>query len=190
MYGAQIGLVNIANRVSGLQIGLVNIAGGFDAGFPIGLVNLSRDGTFAFDVWYDDAGYTTFDFRSGSDRIYSILNYSFVPDSEPLEWSYGAGLGITFPFGPFYADVDATLNAMQEGFDRWDRTAFSSLLPRVSLTCGFKIWRFGVYGGVGLGLEFPGMYRESNPSQVYEIPLSPGGEPLYIVPHWFAGIRF
>ncbi len=45
--GAQVGLVNIADRVSGVQIGLVNIARRMK-GVQVGLVNLIREGPVPF----------------------------------------------------------------------------------------------------------------------------------------------
>jgi hypothetical protein len=187
--GAQIGLINVTGRITGMQIGLVNISDTFEGGFPIGLVNIVKDGTLNLDVWYDDIGYMNTDFRTGSKNFYSIFKFSFIPSSDPFAWSYGAGIGFSVPFDPLYLDIDATMNVMQIGPENWYRTDLSSFLPEVSATLGIGLGRFGLFCGASVGVEIPGWYRERNPAVSVDIPTNSGNLPVTFVPHFFAGIR-
>lgn len=47
IYGAQVGLYNVANTVYGFQIGLINITESL-YGVQIGLANFNRKGLFSF----------------------------------------------------------------------------------------------------------------------------------------------
>ena len=95
------GLVNIANRVKGIQFaGLVNIADESD--YPIGLINLIRNGEKSIGLTYNEAGSVTASFRSGGRILYGILGLGFNhrADDEPLvfEGGFGAHIPISARF--------------------------------------------------------------------------------------------
>ena len=87
------GIYNQAKVLKGLQIGLINVAETVEKGGGIGLVNLYKNGGYR-EVELSVADYQNigFSFKSGTRRIYTIVNlgYSFAP--KPL-LSSGLGLG-------------------------------------------------------------------------------------------------
>lgn len=91
--GMQIGgLFNIARRVNGIQIGtLFNIAENGD--YPIGLVNIIRDGEKSLGVSYNETGSIIAAFRSGGRVLYGIVGvgYNHKADDEKLVFEGGFG---------------------------------------------------------------------------------------------------
>ncbi len=70
------GLVNKAKDVSGIQIaGLINIAANSD--YPIGLINLVKNGEKGIAVSYNEIGSTNITFRSGGKVTYGILGVGY-----------------------------------------------------------------------------------------------------------------
>jgi len=89
------GLVNIAKNVSGVQLaGLVNIAENSD--YPIGLLNLIRNGEYSIAVTYDETGSTLVSLRSGGRVTYGILGagYNHVDKGGSLAVTGGIGAHI------------------------------------------------------------------------------------------------
>lgn len=75
--GSQIsGIFNKAKKVSGFQLAaLVNIAESSE--YPIGILNLIKDGEMAVGVSYNELGSTVATFRSGSSKTYGILGVGY-----------------------------------------------------------------------------------------------------------------
>jgi hypothetical protein len=75
--GAQFaGLFNVARDVDGVQVaGLVNIAEHSD--YPIGLINIIRDGEMSIALGYNEIGTTALTFRSGGRVLYGILGLGY-----------------------------------------------------------------------------------------------------------------
>lgn len=90
------GFINVAKKVKGVQIaGFINIADSSE--YPIGIVNIIRNGEKAISVSIDETSTTLISFRSGSKRLYGILGvgYNFKGD-DPL-YALEAGIGAHFP---------------------------------------------------------------------------------------------
>jgi hypothetical protein len=92
--GMQIaGLVNVARKVSGVQIGgLLNIAEESD--YPIGLINLIKNGKKSVSVTYNEIGSSVISFRSGGKYTYGILGigYNHKADGNSFVTEGGVGL--------------------------------------------------------------------------------------------------
>ncbi|MDH6306384.1 hypothetical protein M2459_000371 [Parabacteroides sp. PF5-5] len=70
------GLVNIAKNVSGVQLaGLLNIANQSD--YPIGLINIIKEGEMGISATYNEIGTTAITFRSGGRVTYGILGLGY-----------------------------------------------------------------------------------------------------------------
>lgn len=70
------GLFNVAKRVKGVQIaGLVNIAEHSD--YPIGLINIIKDGEMGVAVGYNEFGTASLIFRSGGRVLYGIIGVGY-----------------------------------------------------------------------------------------------------------------
>jgi hypothetical protein len=89
------GLVNVAKKASGLQFaGLVNVAESSD--YPVGLLNLIKNGEKSISVTYSDIGSTVAAFRSGGKYTYGIvgLGYNFKTKGKAMVSTGGFGAHI------------------------------------------------------------------------------------------------
>lgn len=91
--GAQIGgFINIAKKVKGVQLaGFINIADSSD--YPIGVINVIKNGERSIGVSTDESLTTLVSFRSGGRVLYSILGvgYNFKYDS--YKYAVEGGIG-------------------------------------------------------------------------------------------------
>lgn len=96
--GSQIaGLVNVAKSVSGFQIGvLANISD--DCDYPIGLVNIVRNGgEMSLGLTYDAIGTTMLSFRSGGRILYGIVGIGFNHELHSKKFMTEGGFGAHIP---------------------------------------------------------------------------------------------
>ncbi len=72
--GVQIGLFNVAGRLTGVQVGVVNVAGDLE-GLPIGVVNLTRkeDRRIRLAAWAGNTALLNVGVKILAKRFYSIL---------------------------------------------------------------------------------------------------------------------
>lgn len=116
--GAQFsGLVNSARVVKGSQIGIINIADTL-TGVPIGLFNFIKNGYKRVGVYSDDLFPLNVEFRSGVDHFYTILNggvQSDIGDSDSALYTFGMGLGSRILLSPSAAiEIEATGNQINK----------------------------------------------------------------------------
>ncbi len=96
------GFINIAKQVSGTQLsGFINIAESSD--YPIGIINIVKNGSKGLGVTIDEALTTTLSFRSGGRILYGILGAGVNLQQNPktmyaLEAGIGAHLPVTQHF--------------------------------------------------------------------------------------------
>jgi hypothetical protein len=57
------GIFNVARHVRGLQMGIANVAGHND--YPVGIVNIIKDGEMVVGTGYNEIGSATVNFSSG-----------------------------------------------------------------------------------------------------------------------------
>lgn len=113
--GAQIaGFINVAKKVRGPQIaGFINIADSSE--YPIGIINIIRNGDKSIGLSIDETGTGMLSFRSGSKRLYGILGagYNFV---EPkMQYGMEAGIGARFPFNLLFRfNAEATVLTLSD----------------------------------------------------------------------------
>lgn len=91
--GAQVaGFINVAHKVKGAQIaGFINIADSCD--YPIGLINLVKNGEKALGVTVDGSGTTLATFRSGGHIMYGIVGAGINLNNSRALYAAQAGLG-------------------------------------------------------------------------------------------------
>lgn len=86
------GLINIAKRVEGVQLaGLVNIAEQSD--YPIGLINIIRDGERTIGLTVDETGGSMLALRSGGNVLYGILGLGYHFNYPEARYQLEGGLG-------------------------------------------------------------------------------------------------
>jgi hypothetical protein len=108
------GFLNIAKTVKGVQIaGFINIAE--DCDYPIGLINIIKNGYKSIGAFVDESGNALISFRSGGKKTYGIIGigYNYLLGEEaPI--TFEAGLGIKLPLYKwmnFNLEVSQTLNS-------------------------------------------------------------------------------
>lgn len=91
--GTQVaGFINIAKKVKGLQIaGFINIADSSD--YPIGIVNIIRNGEKAIGVSTDETLTTFVSFRSGGHKLYGIVGLGYNNKGQRQLAAWEAGIG-------------------------------------------------------------------------------------------------
>ncbi|MEM1136097.1 MAG: STN domain-containing protein [Bacteroidota bacterium] len=129
------GLINIARKVKGLQLGIINIADTLESGATIGLINLVKNGLTNFEIASSDVMPIGFSFKSGTNRLYSILHTGISPS--PELWSYGLGIGTEFRLGQkFYTSLEATFSEIHP-LDRFHHN--TNHLYRLLINFGYKL---------------------------------------------------
>jgi hypothetical protein len=108
--GTQVaGFINIAKKVKGAQIaGFINIADSSD--YPIGIVNIIKNGEKSIGVTIDETQTTMLSFRSGGKSLYGIIGigYNFSPNGYRRDELYAIEVG----FGAhFFSSAVFSLNA-------------------------------------------------------------------------------
>lgn len=154
--GVQVGLINIAGTVKGTQVGLINISRVID-GVPVGLLNFEAAGRQGLEVWCDTAGTWHAGFKLGSRYVYTLFSGSYTMNSNPISWAYGLGVGGHIPLGPFYLDVDASMQSMHIGTDNWYVTDLSNMVPQLRAEVGLPILGLKLSAGVAVDLYIPGI---------------------------------
>jgi hypothetical protein len=90
--GVQASVVNYTKRLKGVQIGVVNIADS-SSGFMIGLVNIVRNGVHEFTLSSNEMVPLNIAYKTGSRKMYSILQVGFDPGNTEKVYTYGIGIG-------------------------------------------------------------------------------------------------
>lgn len=135
VYGLQFaGLVNVAKRTKGVQFAtILNVAEESD--FPIGLINIIKQGDKGVALTYDMLGNAMVSFRSGGKYTYGILGVGCNAQIEE-RLAVEAGYGLQIPVCR-WLDVNNEFKATTMGYNSgYTRSNFSYLLAP-SLT----LWR-------------------------------------------------
>lgn len=91
--GSQIaGFINIAEKVKGLQFaGFMNVADSSD--YPIGIINLIKNGEKSISLTTDETLNTMLSFRSGGKVLYGIIGVGYNFKNSDEVYAFEAGLG-------------------------------------------------------------------------------------------------
>lgn len=86
------GLINIAKHVRGVQVaGLINIAEQSD--YPIGLLNIIKDGERSLGLTVDEMGSSMLALRSGGNVLYGILGLGYHMKQHEARYQLEGGIG-------------------------------------------------------------------------------------------------
>ncbi len=95
LQGLQIaGLINKARNVKGVQVaGLINVAESSD--YPIGIINVIKNGKQAIGLSFDETGTGLITYRSGGGVLYGLigLGYNFSSERGKDYYAFEAGIG-------------------------------------------------------------------------------------------------
>ncbi len=92
--GTQVaGLINKARNVKGVQVsGLINLAENSD--YPVGLINIIKNGKQAIGLGYDETGTGMITYRSGGRVLYGLIGLGYNLNSKRSKDYYGFEAGI------------------------------------------------------------------------------------------------
>ena len=174
VFGVQVGVVNVARLVKGTQVGVLNLARKVD-GVSVGILTLEERGRHALEVWGDTDGGLHAAFKLGSRTLSTVFAAGCVPGTDPVQWSYGIGLGVRVPLpGPFFADVDALLLSQHAGTGDWSTFGMGNLLPTLHAVAGWKVLGpLAVTAGIDVDFYVPGFSRYPAGWTVGEVRLAP-----------------
>ncbi|MCY1517906.1 hypothetical protein D9M68_526090 [compost metagenome] len=94
--GVQVaGFINLAKKVKGPQIsGFINIADSAD--YPVGIINLIKNGNKGFSLSMDETQTTLLSFQSGGKRLYGLLGLGYNHKNRNEVYAMELGLGACF----------------------------------------------------------------------------------------------
>lgn len=112
------GFINVAEKVKGVQFsGFINIADSSD--YPIGLVNIVKNGEKALGITIDESQTTLASFRSGGRVLYGIVSAGINTQENELLWASEAGLGARWSLSRnFRLSAEATSGSITDFLDR------------------------------------------------------------------------
>jgi hypothetical protein len=132
--GIQIaGLYNHTYKLRGIQFGLINHADTIENGFPIGLVNIIKNGYQKWEFTTDEAFYINAAYKTGGKNLYSFLK---VGAGKYLNAAYGVGY-TTNPNRKFSVNLDLSGSALFNTDSDYD--VFAGDIWRAQLGFNIKI---------------------------------------------------
>lgn len=141
------GLVNRAETVQGVQLaGLVNIADSSD--YPIGLVNLIKQGAKSLALESDERGRIGFHFKSGGRVTYGSVGLGYAAGGLQLCYSLQAAIGAHLLTGRRFG-LDAELvSKLNTDFKQVQSQYFVTALPYIKLTSSWDLYAGPAFGVV------------------------------------------
>ncbi|MDR1203408.1 MAG: hypothetical protein LBL58_17505 [Tannerellaceae bacterium] len=145
--GIQIaGLVNVAEKVTGVQVGgLLNIAEESD--YPVGLINLIRNGEKSVSITYNEIGSSVISFRSGGKHTYGIVGIGYNHKATAHSFVIETGIGLHTNINPWFRINHELRNEFIgriTGSNRTDKVGYY-LLPAFRIASHLEI-----FGGVSV----------------------------------------
>ncbi|MDR1178548.1 MAG: caspase family protein [Spirochaetaceae bacterium] len=201
MRGLQTALVNYSGEDSaGAQIGLVNISRSANV-FPLGIVNIIKDGILNPQVWIDSMGYMNAGLKSGSKHFYTTLSVGVEElyigsltaapggDHEINTMALRAGIGLELPLGPAFLDIEALCGTINKMYSANSNNDESTLLIQGRLVAGLKAFKhLGIFAGVSY--EYLRPFSGSAPVPEGGYDLGYGGRWNSNRIGFFAGVQF
>ncbi|TKG97313.1 hypothetical protein EYV94_02465 [Puteibacter caeruleilacunae] len=127
------GLYNRTHKLRGIQIGLINVADTIDDGFPIGLINIIRNGYQVLEFSTDECFYINAAYKTGGKKFYSFLK---IGAGKYLNAAYGMGI-TSNPQRNFSVNIDVSGSALFNTDSDYD--VFAGDLVRAQLGLNFKL---------------------------------------------------
>ncbi|SKB84920.1 hypothetical protein SAMN05660226_03411 [Parapedobacter luteus] len=130
--GMQIaGVVNTGGNVKGVQLALVNVADSSD--YPIGMINLVKNGEKSVTAAVDESSMAQLAFRSGGRILYGLLGIGYYLSDSPMRYALEAGVGATaLRTGAFILQAEVVSRASTDFKADIEQRLSLRLLPRVS----------------------------------------------------------
>jgi hypothetical protein len=127
------GLYNRTYKLRGIQFGLINHADTIENGFPIGLINIIKNGYRKWEFTTDETFYINAAYKTGGRNLYSFLK---VGAGKYLNAAYGVGY-TTNPNRKFSVNLDLSGSALFNTDSDFD--VFAGDIWRAQLGFNFKV---------------------------------------------------
>lgn len=127
------GLYNHTYKLRGIQFGLINHADTIENGFPIGLVNIIRNGYQKWEISTDETFYVNAAYKTGGKNLYSFLK---IGAGKYLNAAYGIGY-TTNPQRKISVNLDLSGSALFNTDSDYD--VFAGDIWRAQLGFNFKV---------------------------------------------------
>lgn len=185
--GAQIGVINIGNRVNGAMVGVINIASELE-GAPIGLLNFIGNGQLHLDLWTDDVTRANAAVRFGSRHVYTLLGAGATPEEDGARWLLIAGVGGHITLDPLFIDIDALYSQVHiPQHTAWPNNS----LARLRLALGWQLMdHLAVFGGAALNVFIADEIERAHLDLGPEADPNAVGTTVSLWPGFFAGVQF
>ncbi|ADQ17932.1 hypothetical protein Lbys_2255 [Leadbetterella byssophila DSM 17132] len=140
------GFLNVGGKVKGVQIsGFMNVADSSD--YPIGIINIVKNGEKSLGVSYDETGTLILGFRSGGRVLYGIVGVGYTFNDY---YAAEAGLGaVLWRKGNFRLKAEATHLMISKFDDDYFQKSSFKVLPSITLAN-----RVEVFGGPSINYCF------------------------------------
>jgi CarboxypepD_reg-like domain len=155
MDGVQLaGVFNYAKKLKGVQIGLINIANTSE-GLGIGLINIVFKGYHKLSFYTDEVVPLNAAFKTGSRKLYNILQAGFNPSDTQQIFTFGYGLGTELRISKVFS-INPELTAQHLYLGSWD---YANILSKAHLNLNIK---FGKFVSIFAGPVFNVYYSKQN----------------------------
>lgn len=134
------GVVNVAHKLKGVQIGLVNIADTSE-GYGIGLINIVKHGMHEISFFANELSPLNLAYRSGNDKLYTILLAGYNPDNDRRSYHFGLGLGHRFHLNRTLS-LDPELTSERLVGDNWDNFKYNNFVNKLSLDLRVRLGKY------------------------------------------------
>ncbi|MEO5995188.1 MAG: STN and carboxypeptidase regulatory-like domain-containing protein [Chitinophagaceae bacterium] len=171
--GVQISSVlNYTKRLHGVQIGLINISDSSD-GLSIGLINIVLKGYHKLSFSTNEAVNANVAFKTGTSKLYSILQAGANIDSSKKIYSFGYGLGKEISLGKRFA-INPELTSQYLYLGSWD---YLNLLNKINVNLTVKFGRyFSIFGGPSFAVYYS---NQAGAETGYKFPVASVGHRTY-----------
>lgn len=187
--GTQIGVVNIARRMTGFQLGVVNISGS-NTGTSVGLFSFAKSKSLHLRLWTSDTENANGGLRFGSNRSYNLLLVGAQQNSDPMRWSYGIGMGGHTPLNEhLFINIDGIVRHVHYGV--WDKDNQDNFLTKLRVAIGWEQYqRLSVFGGLALNVFLSGASEAADFAYGLDYLTEWGDVKIRLWPGIFAGVQF
>jgi hypothetical protein len=189
--GVQIsGVINYAKHVKGVQIGLINIADTSE-GLGIGLINIVFRGYHKLAFYSDELVNANAAFKTGSRKLYNILQAGMnFSDSNEI-FTFGYGLGTELRLGKTFS-INPEVTAQHLYLGSWD---YANILSKLKLNLNLKLGKYvSLFGGPVFNVYYT---KQDVKFDGYRLSVPPSGYRTYKFDDnvkgwlgWNAGISF
>ena len=187
--GTQIGVINIARRMTGFQLGIVNISGS-NTGTSVGLFSFAKSKSLHPRFWTTDTENANVGLRFGSSHSYNLLLVGAQQNSDPMRWSYGIGMGGHTPLSEhLFMNIDGVVRHVHYGV--WDKDNQDNFLTKLRVAIGWEQHeRLSAFAGITLNVFLSGESEASDFAYGLDYLTEWGDVKIRLWPGVFAGVQF